>query len=99
MSAYIIFTIHSVHDQVKFQKYGDLAIPVLQKQGVKFFSGPDIKVALENGPVHSTIVLEFPDVAAAQAWYNSEEYVAVRGLRHESAVTTAVIVESWPTAA
>jgi uncharacterized protein (DUF1330 family) len=96
MSAYLVFVVHSAHDKALLQQYRDLAIPVVKKQGVKFFAGPEIKDALENGPIDSSVVLEFPTVEDAQAWFKSAEYQPLKAMRQASAVTTAFIVESWP---
>lgn len=38
-------------------------------------------------------LLRFSDMAAAERWYDSPEYVAVRHLRQSSSTPTAIIVE------
>lgn len=38
-------------------------------------------------------LLRFPDLAAAERWYDSPEYAAVRTLRQQSSTPTALIVE------
>ena len=40
-----------------------------------------------------TVVLEFPSVKAAKAWYNSSEYQEIIGIRHANATGFAQIVE------
>ncbi|MGT2472114.1 DUF1330 domain-containing protein [Paraburkholderia terrae] len=96
MSAYLIFVVHSAHDKALLQKYRDEAIPVVKSQGVKFFAGPVISAALENGPVDSSVVLEFPTVEDARAWYKSPEYAPLKAMRQAAATSTTFIVESWP---
>jgi uncharacterized protein (DUF1330 family) len=44
-------------------------------------------------------VLEFPDKAAAEAWYSSPEYQSVVHPRHQSAEGTAVIADGFVPAA
>ena len=39
------------------------------------------------------VVIEFPDAAAARAWYDDPDYVAIRGLRQEVSDIDLVIVE------
>jgi len=39
------------------------------------------------------IVMEFPDKAAALAWYNSAEYQAVIKGRHQNAESIMTIIE------
>ena len=96
MSAYLIFVVHSAHDKALLQQYRDLAIPVVKKQGVRFFVGPEIKDALENGPIDSSVVLEFPTVEEAKAWYKSPEYQPLKAMRVAAATSTTFIVETWP---
>ena len=47
-----------------------------------------------------TVVLEFPSVEAAKAWYNSPEYQEIIGIRHANATGFAAfaadIVKKWP---
>lgn len=38
-------------------------------------------------------LLRFPDLAAAERWYDSPEYRGIRHLRQESSTPTAIIVE------
>lgn len=96
MSAYLIFVVHSAHDKALLQKYRDEAIPVVKGQGVKFFAGPVINDAMENGPVDSSVVLEFPTVEEAQTWYKSAEYAPLKAMRQAASKSTVFIVESWP---
>ena len=39
------------------------------------------------------VVMEFPDREAARAWYDSPEYVALRGQRQAVAETDMILVE------
>ena len=39
-----------------------------------------------------TVVLEFDSVEAARAWYESEDYQAIIGRRHDAADSHAVIL-------
>lgn len=53
-----------------------------------------------HGPIpHQVIALfEFPDSAAIDTWYNSDEYQALVPLRDEAAVIRFAVAESfWPT--
>lgn len=39
------------------------------------------------------VILEFPDRAAALAWYDSAEYAPLKALRHRHAQTDMIIVD------
>jgi uncharacterized protein (DUF1330 family) len=41
-------------------------------------------------------MIEFPSKKLARAWYESDEYQAVVGLRHNSATSNLVIVSGYP---
>ena len=43
-------------------------------------------------PNNRFVLIEFADVETAKAWYNSDDYAAVRGLRIEGAPGTLVIL-------
>ncbi len=38
------------------------------------------------------VLIEFPDLETARAWYHSEEYRSLRELRHRSATVNAVLL-------
>jgi uncharacterized protein (DUF1330 family) len=48
---------------------------------------------LEGSDPGTVIILEFPDRAAARAWYQSAEYQAIVALRTENSDSIVVIVE------
>ena len=50
-----------------------------------------------HGPIpHQVIALfEFPDSAAIDSWYNSDEYKALISLRDEAAVIRFAVAESF----
>jgi uncharacterized protein (DUF1330 family) len=47
-------------------------------------------------PFTRTVIIEFPSKELARAWYESDEYQAVVGLRHSSATSNLVIVSGYP---
>ena len=70
-------------------------------KAVASFAGHDAKGLVANGAVtplegaapDGVVVLEFPTVEAAKAWYNSPAYQAVLGERLAATSGRAVIVE------
>ena len=49
-----------------------------------------------NWPFTRTVLIEFPSKELARAWYESDEYQAVVGLRHGSATSNLVIASGYP---
>ena len=60
--------------------------------------GIDEKVEIVEGswPFTRTVLIEFPNRALARAWYESDEYQAIAGLRHDSTTSNLVIVSGLP---
>lgn len=56
----------------------------------------DVEVVEGSWPFPRTVILEFPNKELARAWYDSDEYQAVIGLRHSSATSNLVIVSGFP---
>jgi uncharacterized protein (DUF1330 family) len=47
-------------------------------------------------PCTRTVLIEFPTMELARGWYESDEYQAVVGLRHDSATSNLVIISGYP---
>lgn len=45
-----------------------------------------------------TVVIEFPNKELARAWYDSDEYQAIIGFRHNSATSNITLVSGFPDA-
>ena len=64
----------NVKNKDKYKKYTDIAGPALLKAGAKILSrGGRIK-NLEGNEMNRIVVIEFPSMDKAEAFYNSEEY-------------------------
>ena len=64
------------------QRYAQFAIPILMKHGGQMIAGtpaPTVKEGDWNG--NWAAVLQFPNMEAAEGWYNSEEYQQYKNLR------------------
>ncbi|GIG86964.1 DUF1330 domain-containing protein [Plantactinospora endophytica] len=42
----------------------------------------------------SAVLIEFPDMAKAKAWYNSAEYKQIRNLRTDSTINDLILVDA-----
>ncbi|MBX9605712.1 MAG: DUF1330 domain-containing protein [Gammaproteobacteria bacterium] len=87
MSVYVIAGVN-ITNPTGYQDYGNAALTSLAKFGVKALAVSDAPVALEGAsPYGRYVLLEFPDQATAQAWYDSPEYQAAVPLRQANAET------------
>jgi uncharacterized protein (DUF1330 family) len=94
MPAYLVVDTDIQNDD-EYEKYKALAKPIAEKYGgVYRVRGGSIDL-LENDLWTPTrmVIVEFPDVGAARAFADSEEYAPVKRLRHNSARCTLVILD------
>lgn len=89
---YAIF-IENIHDPEGIAPYGQAAgATVYGSGGSVVVAGQPAEVIEGEWYGNQTVILEFPSVEAAQAWYRSPEYQAVVGIRHAAANTNAIII-------
>jgi uncharacterized protein (DUF1330 family) len=99
MTAYVIFLREEpVHDPAAMEKYRNS-----DKSYVKEFTMKPLAVygaleALEGPLPDGVVMLEFPTVEEARAWYNSPGYQAAAPHRIKAANYRGFIVEGLPTA-
>jgi len=93
MPAYVLVQI-AVHDPVAYERYKQLSGAALQPYGGRFLVRGGAVETIE-GSWHPArlVVIEFPDAAAARAWWASPEYAAAKALRQASAHTELLLVE------
>lgn len=94
MPAYFIVFVEEPADPAEIDEYRRIARPSLEGRNGKFHTNPMSEVTtLEGDEVDVVVMIEFPSVAEAKAWYFGEAYQA--GLKHRlgTAKSRAVIVE------
>ncbi|MCA1818589.1 MAG: DUF1330 domain-containing protein [Halobacteriales archaeon] len=89
-----------VTDPEVYKEYRARAAPTVLAHGGRYVVRGGAQDHLEPGwDLHRTVLLEFPSVAAARAWYTSEEYRKVLPLRLTSSRSRLVILEGLDPAA
>ena len=93
MSAYVIARVE-VTDWDKYNDYLKVGPGTLARYGAKFIARNGQKATLE-GPEENRrlIILEFPSLAKAKEWYNSEEYQNAKKLRAGASVGSLVAID------
>ena len=83
-------------DPEKFKEYSPKAIASMEPYGGKLMLRAKVEKVI-HGPIpHQVIALfEFPDSAAIDTWYNSDEYQALVPLLDEAAVIRFAVAESF----
>jgi uncharacterized protein (DUF1330 family) len=93
MSAYIVFTREKLRDQVEMDTYSKLAGATLAGHDVKPRVVYGAFESLEGAPIEGAVMLEFPTVEAARAWYDSPAYREARVHRFKGADYRAFILQ------
>ena len=82
-----------VTDPDSYTPYRDKAPATVTQYGGTYLTRGGDSETMEGDKLPSrTVVLEFPSVKAAKAWYNSSEYQEIIGIRHANATGFAQIV-------
>ena len=93
MTAYVITQV-DVHDPETFEKYRQLAGPVLAKFGGEFLvRGGTMEVLEGTWAYPRGVIIKFPDRATAKRWHESAEYGKIKKLRHASARANMIVVD------
>ena len=93
MSAYIIVEI-DVHDLAGYEEYKKQAGATVHAKGGKYIvRGGKTEVLEGDWQPKRIVVLEFPSMDEAKAWFDCEEYREPRKMRHRTTRTNMILVE------
>ena len=93
MSAYVIASV-TVKDPIRYEDYRRLVTPTLEKYGGRFIArGGRIEVLEGDWHPNRLVVIEFPSLDAARAWWHSPEYSEARAIRQATSEGTLLILE------
>lgn len=93
MPAFVIANI-TIEDPVRYEDYKRMVPPTLVPYGGRFVvRGGHVEVLEGVWRPGRLVLLEFPSVERARAWWNSPEYAAARALRQATSTGTLLILE------
>ncbi|HKG90682.1 MAG TPA: DUF1330 domain-containing protein [Gemmatimonadaceae bacterium] len=96
MPAYIIVQI-SVRDPDTYERYKLLTPPSIAAYGGRYIVRGGATETLEGSwSPRRLVVLEFPSVERARAWWGSPEYAGAKALRQQCADTEMLLVDGLP---
>jgi uncharacterized protein (DUF1330 family) len=93
MAAYVIVQV-DVKDPVRYEAYKKMVPPSLEKYGGRFI--------VRGGKTHTLegdwrparfVMVEFPTVEQAKAWWASPEYAEAKSLRQATAESQLIVAE------
>ena len=96
MSAYLIVDTQ-IENPTEYEEYKKLAKPIAEKYGAVYrVRGGDMEVCESDLWTPSRMVIvEFPDMNAAKAFVDSEEYAPVKSIRRNNAKCTLAILDGF----
>jgi uncharacterized protein (DUF1330 family) len=93
MAAYAVFIRESTKNPSELKTYSKKVGATLAGHPVEVLAAYGRHEVLEGPEVEGVVILEFPSLAEAKAWYDSPAYREVREHRFRGAEYRAVIVE------
>lgn len=85
MAVYAIFIREKLRDPKVIDAYNVMAGPSLDGHPVKVLAAYGGHENIEGAPIEGAVILEFPTMAAAKAWYDGPAYKEARALRFQGA--------------
>lgn len=85
MAAYAIFIREKLRDPGLIEAYNGKAGPSLAGHPAKVLAAYGAIETPEGAPAEGVVLLEFPSMAAAKAWYDGPAYREARKLRFQGA--------------
>jgi uncharacterized protein (DUF1330 family) len=93
MAAYIVVQV-DVQDPVRYADYRTMVPPTLAKYGGRFIVRGGKTETLEGDWAPKRfVVVEFPNVEQAKAWWASPEYAEAKALRQATSETLMIVAE------
>jgi len=93
MTAYLIFTRERTTDQAELDVYGSLAPATAAGHPMTMLARYGPFEVLEGASMEGAVVLSFPSMAEAKAYYHSPDYQAAAKHRHAGADYRVLLVE------
>ena len=93
MSAYIILIRDRLRDEAAMVRYAEAAKAARGDHEITplaFYGAHEVREGADSDGV---VILSFPDMAAAKAWYDSPEYTTARAHRFQAADYRVIFVE------
>jgi uncharacterized protein (DUF1330 family) len=93
MPAYVIADVRTVRDRDALIEYRRRNTDAVAHHGGRFLiRGGDSALLEGEWPTQRIVLIEFPDTAAARAWWESEEYAPLKQIRRDASDTNIVLV-------
>jgi uncharacterized protein (DUF1330 family) len=93
MAAYIVVEV-DVHDSERYESYKAMVPPSLEAYGGRFLvRGGKVETLEGDWAPKRFVMVQFPSVEQAKAWWASEGYAQAKALRQATATTQMIVAE------
>jgi uncharacterized protein (DUF1330 family) len=93
MAAYVVVDVQ-VKDPVRYEEYRKTVAATLQAYGGRFLArGGKVEQLEGSWSPKRLVIVEFPDLATAKAWWSSTEYAGPKAVRQSASHTEMIVVE------
>ena len=94
MPAYVIADVRDARDQEALVEYRRGNTESVARHGGRFVvRGGEMEVLEGDWDTRRIVVIEFPDMAAARGWYESEDYAPLKALRQSASDTNIILID------
>ena len=95
MPAYLIASV-DVKDPVRYADYRNMVMPTIAAYGGRFLArGGKVDILEGDWQPKRLVIVEFPSVERAKAWWSSPEYADAKALRQATSKGTLVVIEGF----
>jgi len=96
MSAYAVGLLKDVRFGAEIVEYLERIDATLAPYCGRFLLHGEPPEVVEGSLQHDVVVIAFPDIAVARAWYHSSAYQNILPLRTSNAISTVFLVDGLP---
>ena len=94
MPAYVIADVRDACDQDALAEYRRGNTETVARRGGRFIvRGGEVASLEGDWDTRRIVVIEFPDLATAREWYESEDYAPLKALRQSASDTNIILVD------
>jgi len=94
MPAYCLFDVLEVTDNAALEQYRQGVLATVESQGGRYLTVGGESLVVEGDWLPAfPVLIEFPDMARARAWYDGSDYRELKALRQRATRGNAVFIE------
>jgi uncharacterized protein (DUF1330 family) len=94
MSVFFVISTSEIVDQQRYEKYVELAGPIVESYGGEYLLQSDKIIAAKDWQAHKIVIIRFDSKEQMDRCFQSDEYKEIIPFREGSIISRFVVVES-----